>query len=252
MTDDPTAPRRKHKVTRFLLTGLATLLPVVLTGYIIVVLYRFVDQNLGQWLARALAEAVQPLRPGTPWTNAFIRGAGNVLAVLVVLGVSITVGAVAGSLIGRRLIRTGEQLLLRIPFIRVVYPYVKQVTDFVFSEKKVTFRKVVAVPYPRKGVYAIGFVTGQGWRTINELTGQDMVQVFIPSSPTPVTGYVAFVPREDLIELPITVDEALRFSISGGVIVPPQELIQHPRAPGADGEEEETPEPEQPTWARRE
>lgn len=252
MTDDPTAPRRKHKVTRFLLTGLATLLPVVLTGYIIVVLYRFADKNLGQWLARALAEAVQPLRPGTLWTNPFIRGAGNVLALVIVLGVSISVGAVAGSLIGRRLIRIGEQLLLRIPFIKVIYPYVKQVTDFAFSEKEVTFRKVVAVPYPRKGVYSIGFVTGQGWRTINERTGQDMVQVFIPSSPTPVTGYVVFVPREDIIELPITVDEALRFSISAGVIVPPQELLPHPGPPGADGEEEETPEPEQPAWARRE
>jgi len=250
-------PPRKRKVTRFLLTGLATLLPAVLTGYIVVAIYHFVERNLGQWLAERLAWIIGYVRTDPsgrtvadlrPW----IIAAGNVLAVVIVLGAAIVVGALAGSFIGRRVIRAGELFILRIPFIRVVYPYVKQVTDFVFSEKKVTFRKVVAVPYPRKEVYAIGFVTGQGWRTINERTGQDMVQVFIPSSPTPVTGYVAFVPREDVIELPITVDEALRFSISGGVIVPPQQLLPPPGAPGADGEEEETTEPEQPAWARRE
>ena len=244
-------PPKKHKTTRFLLTGLATLLPVVVTGYIIFALYRFVDTNLGRWLALALATGLQHVLPDVTWTNPGIRAAGNMLAVLVVLGVSISVGALAGSFIGRRIIRGGESLLLKVPFIRVIYPYVKQVTDFVLSEKKVAFRSVVAVPYPREGVYSIGFVTGHGWRSIHEATGQDMVQVFIPSSPTPVTGYVIFVRREEVIELPITVDQALRFSISAGVIVPPTELLAE-AAPALEAGDDEAAEPQKPAWAKDE
>ncbi len=248
MIDAEHTPKRKHRTTRFLLTGLATLLPVVLTGYIIFVLYRFVEQNVGQWLAKAMARGLEPLWAGATWRHAVVRVPANVLAVLLVMGVAISVGAFAGSLIGRRIIRAGERLLLRVPFIKVIYPYVKQVTDFVLSEKKVTFRNVVAVPYPRDGVYSMGFVTGNGWRSMKEATGEDYVQVFIPSSPTPVTGYVAFVRRSELIVLPITVDEALRFSVSGGVIVPPKELLAEGKPVGelTDGDVDS----DAPAWAR--
>jgi uncharacterized membrane protein len=249
MTDAQLTPPRKRRITRFLLTGLATLLPVVLTGYIIVAVYRFVDKNLGQWLARAIEASLKPFVADIAWTHPVVRGAGNVVAVGVVLLASISVGALAGSLIGRRIIRVGEHLFLKVPFIRVIYPYVKQVTDFVLSEKKITFRKVVAVPYPRKEVYSLGFVTGHGWRSINEASGEEMVQVFIPSSPTPVTGYVVFVPRGEVIELPITVDEALRFSISAGVIVPPKELVAD-AVPAIEPPAPDQPvRPHAPAWA---
>jgi uncharacterized membrane protein len=249
MTDSEATRPKKRKVTRFLLAGFATLLPVVLTGYIIFALYRFVDTNLGRWLALALANALKPVWPAVTWTTPAIRAAGDILAVVIVLGAAFLVGALAGSFIGRSIIRRGEQLLLKVPFIKIVYPYIKQVTDFVLSEKKAAFSRVVAVPYPREGLYSLGFVTGDGWRTIREKTGQDMVQVFIPSSPTPVTGYVAFVRRDELIELPITVDQALRFSISGGVIVPPKEVIE--AAVEARGRKELVA-PEKPAWAEEE
>ena len=248
MTDAQPTPSRKRRATRFFLAGVATLLPTVLTGYIVFVCYRFVHTNVGGWIAVPLAKALgqwDPVRQQI--TNPYTVAAGDILAVVFVLGVAIVVGAMAASFIGRRVIRGAEQLLLKVPFIKVIYPYVKQVTDFILSEKKVAFRKVVAVPYPRKGLYSLGFVTGQGWRSIREATGEDMVQVFIPSSPTPVTGYVVFVRREEIIELPITVDQALRFSISAGVIVPPRELVE---AAAADAEEREAPaEPKRPAWA---
>jgi uncharacterized membrane protein len=250
MSEPEQTPARSHKTTRFLLTGLATLLPVVLTGYIIYLLYEFVDKNLGYWIAKALAHVLDPLVTGLTAQNPGLRAAGNMLAVLIVLGVSISVGAFAGSFIGRRIIRGSERFLLKVPFIKVIYPYVKQVTDFILSEKQVTFRKVVAVPYPREGMYSMGFVTGHGWRTIRKSTGEDYVQVFIPSSPTPVTGYVIFVKPKEMIDLGITVDEALRFSVSGGVIVPPRELLAS-GVPLIESEDKQI-DSDQPAWARPE
>ena len=97
-----------------------------------------------------------------------------------------------------------------------------------------------------KGMYSLGFVTGESMRSLNEATGEDMVHVFIPSSPTPVTGYVVFLPRRDVIDLPLTVDEALRFSISGGVLVPPKEVVE---AALEAQEQPELPAPTDPAWA---
>lgn len=241
---EPIAPpvSARSKFTRFLLTGLAVLLPVFLTGYIVFVLYRFVDTNLGRWLALPLSEAL-----GEPKPSAATRVAGDVLAVVLVLVLAISAGALAASYIGRKVIGWVQQLLLKLPFVRVIFPYVKQVTDFFLTEKSLRFHSVVAVPYPRKGIYSLGFVTGGSMRSLNEAVGEsDMVHVFIPSSPTPITGYVIFLPRREVIELPVTVDQALRFSISGGVLVPPREVVE--AALEARGQEELLP-PEGPAWS---
>jgi len=231
----------RSKFTRFLLTGLAVLLPVFLTGYIVFVLYRFVDTNLGRWIALPLSEAL-----GEPKPSPATRVAGDILAVLLVLGLAISAGALAASYIGRKIIGGLQNLLLKLPFVRVIFPYVKQVTDFFLTEQKLRFRSVVAVPYPRRGIYSLGFITGGSMRSLNEAVGEkDMVHIFIPSSPTPVTGYVIFVPRREVIELPVSVDEALRFSISGGVLVPPREVVE---AALATRGQEELPPPEGPAW----
>lgn len=219
-------PGRRRRMRRFLFTGLATLLPTLLTTYIIYVCYQFVHTNLGYWLATILAKLLGQWDPTTQSiTNSFTVFAGDIMAVLVVLGIAISLGALAASFVGRRVMRAGEGLLTKMPFVKVIYPYVKQVTDFFLSDKRSRFRTVVAVPYPRRGVYSIGFVTGLGMRSINDRTRQEMIHVFIPSSPTPITGYVVFVPRSEVIELSMTVDQALRFAVSGGVIVPPHQLV---------------------------
>lgn len=220
----PQAEAKQHKprrrVRRFLITGLATLLPTVLTGYIVYLCYRFVHNSLGAWIGALLANVLNETEE-----NAATWAAGDILAVVIVFALAYIVGAVATGFVGRRIVRAGESFLAKVPFVKLIYPYVKQVTDFILSDKSSRFRAVVAVPYPRRGVYSIGFVTGLGMRAINERTKKEMIHVFIPSSPTPITGYVVFVPREDVIELPITVDQAIRFAISGGVIVPPQQLV---------------------------
>jgi uncharacterized membrane protein len=222
----PAPPTRKRILTRYFLTGLATLMPMVLTAYIVVIVYQFVHRNFGSWLGRVLAGLLGQLGSDGKVTNPYTIAAGDILAVFIVLILAVFFGAMTASLFGRRIIRAGEKLLLKLPVVKVIYPYVKQVTDFILSEKDLRFHTVVALPYPRKGLYSLGFVTGRGFRTINEATEEELVQVFIPSSPTPITGYVLFVPQSDLIDLPVTVDQALRFAISGGVIVPPHEMIE--------------------------
>jgi uncharacterized membrane protein len=141
--------------------------------------------------------------------------------------------------LGRGMWRLIEAAMKRIPVVRQIYPYVKQITDFVLSEQKVEFRRVVAVQYPRRGIWSLGFVTGPGLRTVKEATALDLVTVFIPSSPTPVTGYVVLVRRQDIIDVPIGVDSALRFAVSGGVIMPPGEVppqLEGPAIVDADPE----------------
>jgi uncharacterized membrane protein len=233
--------KRRRRLRRVLITGLATLLPTVLTGYIIFLLVRFVHNSVGRWIALVLAKMLGQVDPVTGYiTNAYTVVAGDILAVVIVFVLAYVLGAFTASFVGGRVVRAGEALLGKVPLVKVIYPYVKQVTDFVFSDKRRRFRRVVAVPYPRQGMYSIGFVTGNSMRTINDaLEREDLVHVFIPSSPTPVTGYVVFLPREDVIELPITVDEALRFAISGGVIVPFREVVTAPEEALLEAPEEE-------------
>ncbi|MFT6364277.1 MAG: putative membrane protein [Planctomycetota bacterium] len=146
---------------------------------------------------------------------------GLLLSVLVVLWL----GWILTGFIGRKILAKFDQGLLAIPGVRAVYPYAKQLVEFFISENELEFDTVVALPYPNKYIYSIGFVTSQSMKSLREATGQQLVSIFIPSSPMPMTGWTIHVPREILIRLPITIDEALRITVSGGVLVPPAEFV---------------------------
>lgn len=136
-------------------------------------------------------------------------------------------GVIMSNVLGRTLKDRGEKLIDRVPLIRRVYPAVKQITDFFFgdSEQAMKFNRVVAVEYPRKGLYSVGLVTGDTMRSIENAMGEPCLTVFVPSSPTPFTGYVITVPEKDTIDLGISIEDALKFAVSGGVLVPPAQLI---------------------------
>lgn len=137
-------------------------------------------------------------------------------------------GVLMSNVIGRQLKLRGEKIIDRVPLIRRVYPAVKQVTDFFFGDNdgdKMKFNRVVAVEYPRKGLYSVGLVTGDTMRMIEDAMGEPCLTVFVPSSPTPFTGYVITVPVKDTIDLGITIEDALKFAVSGGVLVPPSQTI---------------------------
>lgn len=173
------------------------------------------------------------------WTDHwYIQIIGLVVAIIAVY----IAGRLVGGFVGRLLYRYLERLISSIPVVEKIYGYVKQIVDFLFSQDQpIKFNRVVAAEYPRRGIWSVGFQTNNSMKTISTRSG-DSVTVFIPSSPTPFTGYTVTVPREDIIELPISVEEAIGFAVSGGVLQPPAQLMSKSETghPDATKEEEDT------------
>lgn len=158
------------------------------------------------------------------WRIAFAKYKLNFVGFLVAIIVVYFVGRFLASLLGRQTWKIVERLLTSVPFVRAIYPNIKQVTDFLFGERQYEFSGVVAVQYPRKGIWSLGFLTGSPMIALAKATPEELVTIFVPSSPTPMTGYTITVPRSDTLDLAISVDEALRFTISAGVIKPHTQL----------------------------
>jgi uncharacterized membrane protein len=148
--------------------------------------------------------------------------AGSIVGLLIAVMAIILVGALLASVVGKALWRVVEASIMNMPVVRRVYPYVKQVTDFILppEDQKRVFSKVVAVEYPRQGLWSVGFVTGSGLRQISQSGQQEFLTVLISTSPTPITGPVVIVPKDETIALDMTVEEAVRFIVSVGVVAP--------------------------------
>lgn len=207
---------REHPIARTFLRGVALLLPIALTAALLIWLWQQISERVLGHVVRGVemlvdAIGLEPLPESVAWLLAFV----------VVLATIFLVGFWISGFIGRRLQRLLENVLTRVPVVSAIYPHIKQISDFFFGEeRKIEFRGVVAVEYPRRGVYSIGFLTGSSSRTLNAAAGEEYITIFIPSSPMPVTGYTIFVPADSIIDLPLTVDEALRTVISGGLLMP--------------------------------
>jgi uncharacterized membrane protein len=164
-----------------------------------------------------------------------IPGLGAILAFLVLL----TTGILAANLLGKRLVSLYESVLNRIPFVRAVYSGVKHFTEVVFSDSATSFKKVLLIEYPRRGMYCIAFQTSENLREVQDRTNEFVVSVFLPTTPNPTSGFILFVPRQDIIELDMSIEDALKMIISLGVVVP----AWHPTHPEhrVAGSEAETP-----------
>ena len=209
------------------------MLPTLITLWLLVWAWNFLWEALGQhivwglrwtWLNLGgwwIIPREPPAHIHAVWDEQYLgtRILGVGLAVLLVY----IVGVFVGNLIGRQLWRIAEMAVMRIPLVRAIYPSVKQVTDWLLSEhtSQFTGSRVVAVQPHAKGIWSVGLLTGAGLSPLRDAVGQEMVTVFVPSSPTAFSGYVLVVPRDSVIELPMTVEEAMRLLISGGVIAPP-------------------------------
>jgi uncharacterized membrane protein len=217
---------------RFFLRGLAALMPTLITIWLLLKVWQFLWQSIGVYIIlglHRLLQASQHYGAAPPWATTAATWAntpeygpwyeqiiGVVLAVILVY----LVGLLAGHIIGRTAWRLAERAVMRIPLIRAIYPAVKQVTDFVLADKNNQFAgtRVVAVEPHSKGIWSIGLVTGSGIKSLSDSLNQEMLTVFIPSSPTAFSGYVLVVPRSSVVELPLTVEQAMRLLVSGGVI----------------------------------
>lgn len=209
-------------------------MPTILTLWILAWCYDKIQENIGTHINKGLVKVMvwnqkDRLTADRLKTyeeaqhRRFVEGwAGSIVGLLIAVVAIFLVGALLASVVGRALWRIIEAFILNTPVMRRVYPYVKQVTNFILppEEQAQRFSGVVAVEYPRKGVWSLGFVTGEGLRSVVERLGSEFLTVMVPTSPTPVTGWVITVPKADTIALDMTVEEALRFIVSAGVIAP--------------------------------
>jgi uncharacterized membrane protein len=209
---------------------MAALLPTILTIWIFVQCYLFIQDNVSGhinkglvWIIMKFGEVFPAIAGGNPkefHEQFWVYGPGRITGfVLAIVGVCF-IGAFLASFAGKTIWHIAEKAFARIPLIKKVYPNIKQITDFVLAKKEMSFNKVVAVQYPRKGVWSIALVTGTGLKKITDAMNQEFLTVFVPTSPTPFTGYVIVTPKAETIELDMTVEEALRFTVSAGVISP--------------------------------
>lgn len=145
-----------------------------------------------------------------------IPGLGLILAIVVLLAT----GVFGAGFFGRRLVNLYESVLNRIPLVRSVYSAVKQFAEMVFGDEGKSFKKVLLIEYPRHGLYSVAFQTSENPAEVQHLTGEEVITVFLPTTPNPTSGFMLFVPRKDVVELQMAIDDALKMIISLGVVVP--------------------------------
>ena len=197
-----------HALRKWLLAGLLVIVPVAITLAVL----RWIIETLDQTLL-ILPQAWHPDRV----FGVHIPGLG----VLLTLAILLIVGAIASNFVGKKLVHLGDRIVTRIPVVRSIYSSVKQVSDTLFSESGNAFRTAVLVQWPRPDVWTIAFVTGTpGGDVANYLQGEDFVSVYVPTTPNPTGGYFVMLRRSDCVELKMSVDEALKYIVSMGVVVP--------------------------------
>jgi len=199
---------RGQLIKRYFITGLLIWVPLVITGWVLSLIINTLDQSL-----RLLPDTLQPQQV----FGMSLPGAGAVLT----LGMILLTGLLATNFIGQKLVVWWDRLLSRIPVVNSVYKSVKQVSDTLFSPNGNAFRKALLVQYPRQGSWTVAFLTGApGGDIINHLEGEH-VSVYVPTTPNPTSGFFLMMPAKDVVELNMTVDEALKYIISMGVVAPP-------------------------------
>ena len=216
------------RLRSYFFRGLAVILPTFLTIWILVWGYGFIQNNISIHINRGLVRLIMHVQgeggvSKEVLEEILVKGAGSIGGFIIALVAVLVVGAMLASVVGKTLWRMVEKFIMNTPFLRQVYPYVKQITDFVFKQdsQKQLFSRVVAVEYPRKGIWSMGMVTGSGLKkVVDHVEKKEFLTILIPTSPTPFTGFVIMVPKEQTIDLDMTIEEALRFAVSGGVIAP--------------------------------
>lgn len=197
------------RLRRLFMTGVITLTPVGLSVMVLVAVFNWLDQVLGQLIQHVL----------TGWGLPYLPGLGFVLLLLLILGV----GLLTQIWLGRQLIRAGQALVERIPFLSKLVRAVRQIMDSFMASKSELFRQAVLVQYPREGVWSIAFVTRSAGGEVRErLRGprdRRLLSLFIPTTPNPTSGMLVFVPEEDVIPLDMGVEEAVKLVVSGGALV---------------------------------
>lgn len=195
------------RIRRYLIAGLLVWLPLSVTYFLVKVVGGWMDQSIG-----LLPENLRP----ESWWGAPLPYFGVVLTIVLIF----VTGVLTANIVGRKVVGGWESLLERIPFVRSIYSASKNFAEIVFSDSDVAFSKVLLVEYPRKGLYTLTFQTATEVGEIQDRTGEDVVACFVPTTPNPTSGFIILVPKRDTMELDMEVEEAVKFVMSLGVVVP--------------------------------
>lgn len=205
-------------IKRYFITGLLIWVPLAITAWVLVLIVGTMDQSL-----RLLPEAIHPRNV----LGFDLPGIGAILTLLIIFGT----GLLATNFIGQRLVVWWERLLARIPVVNSIYNSVKQVSDTLFSSSGNAFRRALLIEYPRRGSWTIAFLTGKpGGDVVRHLDGE-YLSVYVPTTPNPTSGFFLMLPKSEVIELEMSVDTALKYVISMGVVAPPTSSRSLPSRP---------------------
>jgi uncharacterized membrane protein len=213
----------KGKFRGYFLRGLAVVLPTVLTIWLILWGFNFINDKISVHIKRMIAFGIKQAGGSQEsLSNFWISTALSILGFIIALGIVYAIGVILASVLGKTLWRQIERFIMNTPLLKQVYPFFKQITDVFLSqeETKKIFSRVVAVEYPRKGIWSVGLVTGSGLKKIVENAEKEFLTVFIATTPSPLTGFMIIVPKDETLELDMSLDEAFRFIVSAGLILP--------------------------------
>jgi len=195
---------------RYFFTGILVTAPISITIYLTYIFLSFVDSKVVHLLPADWYEAIYP--------KTTIPGLGLVM----VIAGFILIGWFATNFLGRLFIRLSEYIVDRMPVIRTLHSAIKQIFETIMASQSSAFREVIMLEYPRKGVWSIGFVTGVTQGEVQSHTAQETVNVFVPTTPNPTSGYLLFVPRKEIKYLEMSVEEGVKLVVSAGIIAPPE------------------------------
>jgi uncharacterized membrane protein len=197
----------KTILKNYFLTGLLVILPIFITVYVIWYLIKAMDVVLDYIPDKYLPET---------YIDIYIPGLGLILVVLLIL----FVGILTRNIAGRKVLQLWDDMVDRIPLARILYSSVKQLLQAFFFQNSNSFQRVALIEYPRRGIYVLGFITGESKGEVQEKTNRKVINVFIPTTPNPTSGFYVLVPEEDLMLLDMSVEDAFKLLISGGLVSP--------------------------------
>ena len=200
------------RLRSWFLTGLLVTAPVMLTIYITWLFIDIIDSNVNALIPNGVRELIEIKAPHI----GSLPGLGLLIGLIVIT----LIGALAAGFFGRWLIRMGENILNRMPVVRTIYGASKQILETVLTTQSNAFREVVLVEYPRKELWVVGFVTGNTEGEVGVKIEDETVNVFIPTTPNPTSGFLLFCPKKDLIYLDMGVEDAVKLVVSGGIVTP--------------------------------
>lgn len=192
----------RQRIRNYLIAGFLVILPLGVTAFVLLALFRFLDSLLGPIFRLFGIE---------------VPGLGLVSGILLIL----LTGFMASNVLGRRLVSLFDAVMLRIPFARTIYAATKQFSDTIFQHNRAAFREAVLLEWPRQGLYSVGFVTGETRGEAQAKTSERVLNVFVVTTPNPTTGFLCLVPESQVIRLEMSVEDALKLVVSAGIVTAP-------------------------------